>query len=407
MKELNTKEAPKEDKSQNENKGANQEGNQSETPEVNLGENLQENTPMVEVKEDEPGNNNESEKMREPEKNMESQKGQKMQKEQESQKEQEPEKSISSKEIQSNKDKASEKEKIPPVKMTPIRPDFRKSVEVKFSPYPSGKPIQQGVKTKATQIVQIKSGKNQVFVVPPGAQVIPFSPRSSTSSTSPSVMPFSIVNPSPPTIRVPLITQVTSLQKGPPVTKFIPVTTVGAKPRIPHPINNVIPVTKVLSGSQVSVVGKVPLVTRVNPGNSAAKMTPVSGVAKMTTIPGVCKGNLKSVFGKVPPISEASKVSPISAPTVTSPSLPQVPEKYDRHQLLCDLQRNPLPTGWAYKLLSEDKILFMQYCIHRKFPIFLRLNNDLTGMVRFLRSFVFNNFAYFYLNSIFLNRQFI
>lgn len=422
--EVNTStENPKEEKSENENKEDNPDGTQSEISSVKLEENLQESIRTDEPQEDEPESNNENEKMEVTEKNPAIRKSQET-----AEKEQEPEKNLRSKEIQLEKGKIPEKEKSILVKNRPIRPDFRNKVEIKFSPYPVLKSFQQGVQTKAPQMITIKSGKNQVIVVPSGAQVIPFSPTSSISSISPSVTPLSISNKSPPAIRVPIMPHVTSLQRGSPVTKLIPVTTVGSQPIIPHPI---IPVTKVPCGSQAPLVRTVPLVTKVNPGNSIAKMTPVSGIPKATSgsaAPSVTKVNPGNSVAKITPVSGITKVTTVSGVTkvsslgeclkvpaisgitkvtsagkailspspktvqkVKSPSLPPGMEtvNYDKDQLLCDLKRYPLPIGWAYTFTSEDKILFTQYCTHRRFPIFLRVENDMTAMVRLLKSFIF------------------
>ncbi|XP_033231313.1 uncharacterized protein LOC117182292 [Belonocnema kinseyi] len=392
------REEPKEDMWKNENKEDNPEEIEFEISSVKLEEISQESIQTDESQEDEL----ENDKMEETEKIPV------IQKSQETEKNQEPEINLPSKEIQPEKDKIPEKEKSILVKNRPIRPDFRKKVEIKFSPYPILQSFQQGVQTKAPQMIQIKSGRNKVFVVPAGAQVIPFSPSSSISSISPSVTPLSMTNKSSPAMRVPIITHVTSLQSGSPVTKFIPVTTVCSKPIIPHPI---IPVTKVPCGSQVPLVRTIPLVTKVNSGNSVAKITPAPGIRKETTVstapivtPGNSVGQIAAVSGvtegtslseclQVPAISGMTNVTPTgkamlspsskTVQKVISPSLPprMETENYDKDQLLCDLKRNPLPIGWAYTFTSEDKILFTQYCTNRRFPIFLRVESDMTAMI--------------------------
>ena len=273
-------------------------------------------------------------------------------------------------------------EEFSPVKqiqMGPIRSDFLKNFKVKFSPYPVYKPCQEvidkGLKKIAPKVLEFKPANNQVFVVPSGSKVI--------HPISPSSIPVSLVNPATPTMKVPIITQVTSLAPGSPVTKFIP-------------FNNVSPVSKSPQGANVISVAKVPLLTQVHPVtkvpvfNAAQKIPLVTTVQKLPLVTTVTKvtsstsvTNVTSSSKVVPssPLKPAPKINPCPAPLNSVSSEKEV---YDNDKLISDLKQYPLPNGWAYTFTKENKLLFTQYCCLRKFPIFLLIENNKSTKVQFL-----------------------
>lgn len=245
----------------------------------------------------------------------------------------------------------------------PMKHDREK---VKFAPYPS---VNANKKEGSNnQMVKLPSVKNKVLVVSSGSKVVPISPPSVT-----------------PSFKYPIISSVTSLasnvQKNPKYisihklaslqqncpTKVIPI---SKKPAL----NNSSSTAPVVFKSSISVRKSSVAIPVTSTNLPITFANSISEIIKEPTI------TTREILSKNEVLMKAN----IKKFTETMSSNIELQEKnvYNRLKLIDDLEKRPLPSGWAYKYQNEG-FLFTQYCTIRRFPIFLSLDEDLTSAVRF------------------------
>ncbi|XP_043482661.1 uncharacterized protein LOC122511476 [Leptopilina heterotoma] len=260
----------------------------------------------------------------------------------------------------------------------PIKHDHK---NVKFAPY-SINSDKRGESNQLSQILQLEPEKNRVLLVATEPNTIsvysPVTPVSSTnisstsnSSSSPSSSSSSSLISSQNCVSspkiYPIITNVTSLaQKTPKFVSLRKITSPALNyqskmiPILPKSKLNIPLTVKSKSVQSIPSIGKK-LITLAN---SQLPREPIISIEENSM------NNTIQLKQKI--------IEPIQNVKTT---LTMSDGVYTFLKLMDDLKQKPLPRGWAYQLMDENKLLFTQYCIKRKFPIFLLVDKDLTTTI--------------------------
>lgn len=230
---------------------------------------------------------------------------------------------------------------------------------VKFTPYSINSDNKKIEINKISPILQLQSAKNQVLVV---------TSESLTPPINSSIISVNSKNSVSPTIKYPIISNVTSLSQN--NQKLISIRNVKSQLNYP---SNVIPISSLVPISAKSSITNSIVAKKSMPFTFANSIPDVS----TDSLNSHDEKTLNSVIQLKQKITEQSQQ--MKTPSTIMSSTSNI--IYNRLKLIADLKQNSLPCGWAYKIEEDDKILFTQYYTFRKFPIFLSIDKNLKTMV--------------------------